>query len=353
MTTFSKKLLTFFDQHKRDLPWRRDPTPYETWVSEIMLQQTRVEAVIPYYLRFLEELPTVKDLAEVDEQRLLKLWEGLGYYSRAKNLKKGAQVIMEQWNGKIPDHYEDLLKIPGIGPYTAGAVASMAFGQVVPAVDGNVNRVIARVTAYGEDPMKAAGKRYIFSETEKRMSRERPGDFNQAMMDLGATVCLPNGAPLCESCPVADECLAHERGEELLYPKKREKKPRRVEEKTVFLLEEENYIAFRRRPKKGLLAGLYELPNVEGHLDQEEAVEALRGMGFDPIQIQKSIDYRHIFSHVEWDMISYRVKLPLAEAVREGGQFLWADERTFEETVALAGAFAPFYKELGYGRGKG
>ena len=261
-------LLAWYRDNARDLPWRHTRDPYRIWVSEIMLQQTRVAAVLGYYARFLEVFPTVEALAAGDEERLLKLWEGLGYYSRARNLQKAAAEITMQ--GGFPDTREGLLALPGIGDYTASAIASAAFGRREPAVDGNVLRVMTRLTDCHEDILAQSTRQRIRAALEAVMPTE-PADiriFNQAMMELGATVCGPNTAPRCDACPVQALCLGCQRGTAEALPVKKAKKARRVEEKTVFLLMKEGRIALRKRRETGLLAGLWEFPNVEGTLDE-------------------------------------------------------------------------------------
>lgn len=302
-------LLHWYKENRRILPWREEPTPYRVWISEIMLQQTRVEAVKPYFARFMAALPDVKSLSEVEEQTLLKLWEGLGYYSRARNLKKAAQVIMEEYGGRMPDSYEKLLNLPGIGSYTAGAVASIAFGIPEPAVDGNVLRVIARLLADREDIKKAGVKKHYEALIRGNMDRERAGDYNQALIELGAIVCIPAGKPLCGDCPLNSVCLAYRDGLTGEIPVKAPKKPRRIEEKTVFLLEWEDRAAIRKRSEKGLLASLYEFPSVPGHAKEEELIDILGIPQEEILSFEKLPDSVHIFSHVEWHMTGYRVKI--------------------------------------------
>ena len=260
------RLLDWYNTHRRDLPWRESTDPYRVWVSEIMLQQTRVAAVLPYYRRWMEALPDVAALAAVEEDRLMKLWEGLGYYSRARNLQRAAKVVMENHGGRFPDTFEGLRALPGIGDYTAGAVASIAFHRPVPAVDGNVLRITARLAALGEDILSPGGRRLFTDMVAELVPPDRPGDFNQALMDLGATVCLPNGQPDCGACPLAALCAAHAAGRETDFPVKRKKQTRRREEMTVYLLLREGRIALRRREARGLLAGLWEFPHIPGTL---------------------------------------------------------------------------------------
>ena len=298
----SAALLSWYDRNRRILPWREDPTPYHVWLSEIMLQQTRVEAVKKYYLRFTRVLPDIASLSAAPEDVLLKLWEGLGYYSRVRNLQKAAAVMMEKYGGQMPRTKAELLSLPGIGDYTASAIASIAFGECVPAVDGNLLRIFARMTEYGAgirtETAKTAARRFF----APLMPQERPGDFNQALMDLGSSVCLPNAAPLCRECPWAEACLAHMHGTESAFPVPEVKKARKISRKTVFVIHYHDKIALRRRPAKGLLAGLYEFPNAEGLLDAEQAAAFVRSLGFEPLRIQPLPPAKHIFTHVEWRM---------------------------------------------------
>ena len=241
-------LLNWFDQNARVLPWRDQPTPYRVWVSEIMLQQTRVEAVKPFYQRFMEALPDIASLASCGEEQLLKLWEGLGYYNRVRNMQTAAQTVMEEYHGKLPDDYVELQKLKGIGSYTAGAIASIAYGKAAPAVDGNVLRVISRVTLSREDVLKQSVKRDMEQAVMEIMPEDRPGAFNQALMELGAMVCVPNGVPHCEECPLYHMCRARVQDATGEIPVKKAKKPRRTEELTVFVLRDGEHLAIHKRP---------------------------------------------------------------------------------------------------------
>ena len=330
------RLLDWYSTHRRDLPWRESADPYRVWVSEIMLQQTRVAAVLPYYRRWMEALPDVAALAAVEEDRLMKLWEGLGYYSRARNLQRAAKVVMENHGGRFPDTFEGLRALPGIGDYTAGAVASIAFHRPVPAVDGNVLRITARLAALGEDILSPGGRRLFTDMVAELVPPDRPGDFNQALMDLGATVCLPNGQPDCGACPLAALCAAHAAGRETDFPVKRKKQTRRREEMTVYLLLREGRIALRRREARGLLAGLWEFPHIPGTLTEEEAAGPLDRWGLTPLQWRQRITARHIFTHVEWHMTGY-----LLEVRGTGADFTWADPAALE-TLAVPSAFAKY-----------
>jgi len=304
----AEPLLRWFYSEKRSLPWRDDPTPYRVWVSEIMLQQTRVEAVKPYFERFIAALPDVRTLACADETLLMKLWEGLGYYSRARHLQAAAQIICRDYGGKMPERFADLLALPGIGRYTAGAVSSIAFGARVPAVDGNVLRVIMRLLASPADILKDSTKRAVEEALLPRLP-EVAGDFNQALMELGALVCLPRGAARCTVCPLQRLCLAKEADLQAELPKKTPPKRRRIEKLTIFLLSKDGKIALEKRPDKGLLAGLWSFPAMTGHLKKNEAKKALQTIGLSPAKLDALPAAQHIFSHITWQMIGWRVEL--------------------------------------------
>lgn len=302
-------LLDWFELNARILPWREEPTPYHVWISEIMLQQTRVEAVKGYYERFTSELPDVAALANVDEERLLKLWEGLGYYNRARNLNQAAKLLMKEYDGKLPADYKELLKLPGIGSYTAGAIASIAFGLPEPAVDGNVLRVMKRIAGSFDDISKDTVKKDLEKDIRAIIPKGRAGDYNQALMELGATVCIPNGKPLCEKCPVAHLCCAFRNGTWSQIPVKPAKKARKIEERTVFLLEQEGEFLLHKRSKGGLLSGMWELPNLCASYGSEQAEEFLKECGFELLTPLVSVGKaKHIFSHIEWHMTGYYAK---------------------------------------------
>lgn len=305
----AEPLLVWYDRGHRKLPWREDKNPYRIWVSEIMLQQTRVEAVIPYYERFMKVFPDIHTLALADEDLLLKNWEGLGYYSRARNLKKAAMMVMERSGGRMPDTWEELQKLPGIGSYTAGAIASIAYGRCVPAVDGNVLRILSRLRMDDACINQQSVKKRVEEELLAIMPKDCPGEFNQALMELGATVCIPNGEPKCNECPWKEFCLAREQNCTGVYPKKEKKKSRKIEPRTVLVLKHGEEVAIHKRPEKGLLAGLYELPNMEGHLSEDEVVLRLREKGIFPIRIERLPDSVHVFSHKEWHMKAYAVRI--------------------------------------------
>ncbi len=339
-------LIDWFEKNKRPLPWRKSPSPYHVWVSEIMLQQTRIEAVIPYFERFMTALPTVQALAEVPEDALMKLWEGLGYYSRARNLQKAARQMAELYSGELPADYTALLSLPGIGEYTAGAVASIAYNIPVPAVDGNVLRVLARLTANREDITRPAVKKQFQTLAASLLPPDRPGAFNQALMELGERVCLPNTIPRCETCPVRAVCAGHAAGIAAELPVRAPKKPRRIEEHTVLVAisnESVPRVLLHRRPAEGLLAGLWELPNLPGHIEPEKAAELLQTLGGSPAHYTALEPGKHIFTHVEWHMIGYRVSLEWFEPPTG---YVWVNLRQLAEEYALPTAFRLFSRLL-------
>lgn len=321
-------LLEWFNENARKLPWRDEPTPYHVWLSEIMLQQTRVAAVLNYYERMLEECPTVTDLAALEEDRLMKLWQGLGYYSRARSLHRTAKIIVEEYGGQFPADFDAIRALPGIGDYTAGAICSIAFGLPTPAVDGNVLRVVARITGDDTDITTPAMKKKVTSALQQVIPTKTPGNFNQALMELGALVCLPNGAPQCDKCPAAEFCQAHQTDQTDNLPVKAAKKARRIEQRDVFLIFYCGKVALRRRPPRGLLAGLWEFPN-------ELAPVQCPVPGMEHSHVQT----KHIFSHVEWHMTGHAI-LALDEELPEG--WLWADKYDLKHVYAIPNAFDGF-----------
>lgn len=354
LSAIAEPLLKWYDTHRRILPWREDPTPYHVWVSEIMLQQTRVEAVKPYYRRFMEELPDIAGLAEVSQERLLKLWEGLGYYSRARNLKAAAGQIMEEYGGRMPDSREELMRLKGIGSYTAGAIASIAYDKKEPAVDGNVLRVLSRFRADDGEITDARVRARVERELRESMSPLRPGDYNQAMMDMGALVCVPGEQPRCGECPLAGLCMAHGKHCEGQYPRKAAKKKRTVEEKTVLVIRDDTRAALRRRPAGGLLAGMYELPGLEGHRTAEEVTRYLADNGLKILRIQKLEDSKHIFTHREWHMWGYMIQVDELEPKGGGetSQWLYVEPEETRERYPIPSAFAAYLPYLSIRQGK-
>ncbi len=345
----AEPLLKWYDKGRRILPWREDPQPYYVWLSEIMLQQTRVEAVKPYYDRFIQNVPDIQALAEMEEDKLVKLWEGLGYYNRVRNLQKAAKAIVKEHEGKMPSEYESLLELPGIGSYTAGAIASIAYGKAVPAVDGNVLRVLSRLRMDGEDILSQKTKTRVEKELREVIPANRPGDFNQALMELGAMVCLPNGEPKCGECPWETLCQAHHMGKTAEFPKKKAKKARKIEEKTVLVIQDEDRAAFRRRPEKGLLAGMYEFPVLEGRLTEDKVLEILGQMGLKVLRIRPIGEAKHIFSHKEWHMVGYAIKVDELERPEKPEfrqDWIFVDKNEVRENYPVPSAYAAYTEYL-------
>ena len=335
-------LLAWYEKNKKALPWRNNPSPYHVWLSEIMLQQTRIEAVIPYYERFLKELPNIQALAEVPDDKLMKLWEGLGYYSRARNLKKAAIEIMEHHNGNLPEDAETLRKLPGIGDYTAGAIASISFGKPEPAVDGNVLRVIMRYLGKDDDISLQCTKKAVANELRVIYPcGENAKNLTQAIMELGEALCIPNGAPKCEFCPIAAQCEANIKNLTDSIPFKSPKKARKREEKTVFLLSCRGRYAICKRPETGLLAKLWEFPNTSGNLSEEDAFEHLSNLGLSPLSVAPSVDAVHIFTHIEWHMKGY-----VAECLYPSESFTWETKETILSQYAIPSAFRAYINHL-------
>lgn len=338
-------LLEWYRANKRELPWRDKNNAYYTWVSEIMLQQTRVEAVKPYFERFITELPDIPALAVCPEKKLMKLWEGLGYYNRVRNMQQAAITVVEEYNSRLPESFPALLSLKGIGSYTAGAIASIAYGIPVPAVDGNVLRVISRITESREDIMKQSVRQNMERDLQEIMPKDCPGDFNQALMELGAVVCVPNGPAKCESCPVQPFCMACQHGTVQELPVKAPKKARKIEERTVLVIQDGERTAICKRPSRGLLAGLYELPNVPGHLEQEEALNAVKEMQLEPLRIELLEPAKHIFSHIEWRMTAYRIRVSSLEQYR-GRKLIFVDKKQSEKQYAIPSAFGAYVKYM-------
>lgn len=332
-------LLAWYDVSRRILPWRDEPTPYHVWLSEIMLQQTRVEAVKPYYDRFVQELPDIASLAALEEERLLKLWEGLGYYNRARNLKKSAMQIMSEYGGKMPSDYDELIKLSGIGSYTAGAVASIAFDKPVPAVDGNVLRILSRLRMDDRDILDSNVRKSIEEELRGVIPNNRPGDFNQALMELGATVCVPNGSPRCGECPWREMCRAKIEDRISEYPRKAPRKPRNIEKRTILVIKHGDLIALRKRPEKGLLAGMYEFPTMEGHRKEEEVLAYLKQSGVMPLRIRKLEASKHIFTHKEWHMTGYLIQV---DDLAGTGEYMFVDPAEIRDKYPVPSAFAVY-----------
>ena len=333
-------LLPWYRENRRQLPWRETREPYPVWVSEIMLQQTRVEAVKGYYARFLDSLPTVSHLAACDDDTLHKLWEGLGYYSRVRNLKKAAQVIMDRQGGVFPATHAEVLALPGIGDYTAGAICSIAYDLPTPAVDGNVLRVISRLLD-DPSPIDLSATKKQVTEALAAVYPAEAGDFTQALMELGATLCGPNRQPDCENCPCHTFCRGHKNGTASALPVKSPKKEKRQEDRTVFILSCEGRYALEKRPNKGLLAGLWQFPNISGQPELEACLDHLRAMGLAPKELYREVHRKHIFTHIIWNM-----KGIYLEVAEPSGSFRWFTKDEIISQAALPTAFRLFWEEL-------
>lgn len=332
-------IVEWYVENKRMLPWRKEKNPYSIWVSEIMLQQTRIEAVKVYYERFMEEVPNVEELAKIEEAKLLKLWEGLGYYSRAKNLKKAAIKICQEYKGDMPKSYEELVTLPGIGEYTAGAIASVAYNEKIPAVDGNVLRVISRVMASTKDILLSDTKKEITKKLKEIMP-SKAGDFNEGLMELGESICIPNGEPICKKCPIKEYCIAYKKRLTSQIPVRIKKTKRKQEKRWVFLIEWEDNIAIRKREDKGLLAGMYEFPNVI-EKEELEKEQVLQEWNLKIEQKEELGKAKHIFSHIEWNMEGWRIKVE-----KKNKDFIWVKKEEILEKYPIPEAFRYYKNKL-------
>ena len=320
---FTNTILGWYDQGHRDLPWRRTQDPYRIWISEIMLQQTRAETVVSYYERFLARYPTVQDLASAPEEELLKAWEGLGYYSRARSLQKAAKAIVSQYDGQLPADLNKLRALPGVGDYTAGAIASIAFGIPAAAVDGNVERVLCRWDAITDEVGTPAVRRQIAARAQALVPRDRPGAFANAMMEMGATMCTPKN-PRCLLCPVREGCLGFAQGIAQELPRKAKKKAQRVENRAVLLVFCDNRVLIVKRQEK-LLGGLFVFPDVLEESDPARLCRALEALGIRAAYDEKLGHARHVFTHLIWEMDVHAV---VADEMTQvpGGQWVTRQE---------------------------
>lgn len=340
MKKIRKPVIEWYQKNKRELPWRKEKNPYHIWLSEIMLQQTRIEAVKQYYERFLKQIPTIQDLAEIEEEKLLKLWEGLGYYNRVRNLKKAAQIMQERYEGQMPKHYEELIKLPGIGEYTAGAISSIAYDEKVPAVDGNVLRVVSRVVGSKKDVLENKTKKEFTQKLQEIMPKQA-GNFNEGLMELGELICIPNGNPLCEKCPLQEICVAKRENLTSIIPVRKQKVKRKKEEKTVFLLEFEEKIAIQKRKETGLLANMYQFPNLDKKINEKEIEAVLQKWKLTGKEIEKIGTHHHVFSHIEWDMIGYKIQVNDTNK-----EFMWVKKENIIKKYPIPGAFIPFRNKI-------
>jgi A/G-specific adenine glycosylase len=310
ISVFQNDLISWFKQEQRDLPWRKDRDPYKIWVSEIMLQQTRVDTVIPYFNRFIEWFPTIQDLAAAEEDKVLKAWEGLGYYSRVRNLQSAVREVSENYNGEVPNTPEEIAGLKGVGPYTAGAILSIAYGIPEPAVDGNVMRVLSRVLSIWDDIAKSSSRKIFEKAVRDLISHEDPSAFNQALMELGALICTPT-SPSCLLCPVREHCQAFDEGVQNELPIKTKKtKTREVQLAAAILLDSDRKVLIHKRPSTGLLANLWEFPTVEIHhslqYDREQLAEQFDQSNNLNVKLERIIgQLEHVFSHLVWNIQIY------------------------------------------------
>jgi A/G-specific adenine glycosylase len=305
---FNHELLNWFHRNGRDLPWRKTKNPYYIWISEVMLQQTQVDTVIPYYHRFIDSFPTIRALADAPEDQVLKSWEGLGYYSRARNLQSGVREVAEKYHGELPDDKKQLLSIRGIGPYTAGALLSIAFGEPEPAVDGNVMRVMSRIFLIDDDIAKSATKKKFGQIVQELITEADPSAFSQSLMDLGAMICRPRN-PLCPECPVREFCRANAEGVQSEYPVKSRKAGPVTKSYAILLLRDGGgKFLIEKRPEKGLLAGLWQFPMVPG-TKRDDLFAAAREKTGQPVRLKKeTFTLTHHFSHLIWKLVLYAGK---------------------------------------------
>lgn len=335
----NEPLLEWFYKHKRYMPWREKPNFYYVWLSEIMLQQTRVDTVMSYFEHFIKEVPNIEILANIKEDKLLKLWEGLGYYNRARNSKIAANQIMKDYGGIPPKDYEDILSLKGIGEYTAGAISSIVYNKRVAAVDGNVLRVMTRILKDDSDIMLSKTKKK-FKEIIEASMPDNARDYTQALMELGALICLPNGEPKCSECPLSFCCGAYLTNTIKDYPVKKIKKSKKIEKRSVFLIVYKNQVLIQKRKNQGLLKGLYEYPNMLGHVSKVEMKYIFDEMGLDTSKFQKLPSAKHIFSHLEWHMEGYFV--PINKKIPG----LWATYDELRKEYSIPTAFKVYTKEL-------
>lgn len=340
--TLGNQLIEWYRQNKRSLPWRDTGNAYDVWLSEIMLQQTRIEAVKPKFYLFKETFPTIEDLSKADDDLLLRVWEGLGYYSRARNLKKCAQILIEQYNGKLPEEYDQLIKLPGIGPYTAGAITSIAYHKPHSAVDGNVLRIFARLFEITDDIRDTKTKDNIQNIIDSYLKNhpEQTSDFNQGCMELGEVICVPNGNPKCDICPIHEFCLAsiHHKTETIPYRSPLNK--RKIINRTLLIIRDGNHFLVHKREKNGLLAGMYEFIGVDSFLTKNEIITTLEKQNIHPLKIKKLPDAKHIFTHLEWHMHAYEITVEQIESIEKEDYMLF--DRTDLSSKAIPSAFKKY-----------
>lgn len=344
----AEKLLNWYMDYKRDLPWRKDKDPYKIWVSEVMLQQTRVEAVKPYFGRWMERFPTLDSLAEAEEEEVTRYWQGLGYYSRARNLLQGVREVSVSYNGQIPETKEEIIGLSGIGDYTAGAILSIAFDKKEAAIDGNVLRVFSRLYCIEADIASLQTKRFIRELVEKEMSEENPGDFNQALMDLGAAICIPKN-PRCELCPLQNCCCARDRGIQDELPIKKKKALRQSVRLLAAVIRAGDSFLLRQRPEKGLLARMWEFPAIEIQDGEDPVITFRKGVldetGLEVEMENLLLQCTHTFSHRQWDISFYYCTCKQGRGILPGKRLQWIHRRDWE-SLSFAGPHRKMEKYL-------
>ena len=343
----SIKIISWYKNNQRILPWRENNNPYNVWISEVMLQQTRIEAVIPKYLAFMYELPNIHALASVNDDKLMKLWEGLGYYSRARNLKKCAIAIENNYNGIFPSDKKELMKLPGIGFYTAGAISAISFGNPVSAIDGNVLRVYSRYIAYKED-IRDKEVSLRFSKEIESTIQDFDSDsvrlFTQGIMELGEVICIPNGKPHCDKCPLSNNCKAYKNNLINSIPYKSKLNKRKIINKTVFIIHDSNTYFMHKRDSNGLLANLFEFVNVDKFLKENEVNDYIQNLHFTVISIKKSVNSKHIFTHLEWNMQAYEIEVSYNNQPLDNHYYYLTKEEI--QLISIPSAFNAYLKEF-------
>lgn len=342
MEKYTEKIVEWYQKNKRDLPWRKDKNPYHIWISEIMLQQTRIEAVIGYYYRFLEKIPDIKTLATIEEKSLLKLWEGLGYYNRARNLKIAAIQIENEYQGKFPTTYEEIMKLKGIGEYTASAISSICYSESQVTIDGNVLRVFTRFYNDQRNIDETRTRKSIREHLQKIIPEES-GDFNQGLMEIGETICIPNGIPKCNICPLKKDCLANQYNTYQDLPIRKKKTVKKQEDYTILIFQNQDKVAIYQRTKESLLNNLWGFPQLEGLFSMEEIKDYLIKQNIKYQCIQEGIQNIHIFTHKKWNMISYTIKLTKENSL---SQYKWEKISEIKKRYAIPTAYKPFLEKL-------
>lgn len=342
MKRYTETIIKWYQKNKRELPWRKDTNPYHIWVSEIMLQQTRIEAVIEYYHHFLEKIPDIETLSIIEDEVLLKLWEGLGYYNRARNLKIAAIQIMKDYQGKFPTKYIEIIKLKGIGEYTASAISSICYNEPQVTVDGNVLRVFTRFYNDTRNIDDLKTKKSIREFLQQIIPKES-GDFNQGLMEIGEVICIPNGVPKCSICPLQKDCLAYQNNTYQELPIRKEKIKKKEENYTILLFQYQDEYAIYQRKEESLLNNLWAFPHLEGFLTLKKLKSYLQEQKIEYQQIQQGIQSTHIFTHKKWNMISYQIKITTKNKLP---QYTWKKLSEIKKEYPIPTAYKSFLENL-------